>query len=214
MSSSSRFINHSALCVLSIVLVAILYVSIESEREIFRWSMSTAYVALILLGATAIIGPIKILLELPLQTSIYLRRDTGIWAGIIALVHVVFGLQGHVGGKFWYYFIAPPDATYNFPLRIDIFGITSYLGLGATLILILLLALSNNWSIKRYGAQRWKSLQRLSYTAIGMTLLHNIIFLVAWKRDLMFVAMFVLVTLAVIIFQVMGYRRYVRNFAD
>lgn len=213
MPSSSRFINHSILCAFSIALVAVLYISIESEREIFRWSMSTAYAALVLLGITAVIGPIKLLLGLPLQTSIYLRRDTGIWTGIVALAHTVFGLQGHVGGKFWYYFIAPPDASYSFPLRIDIFGITSYLGLGATLILIMLLALSNNWSIKRIGAQRWKSLQRLSYAAIGITLLHNIIFLVVWKRDLMFVAMFSLVTLGIVTFQVLGYRRYVREAA-
>jgi sulfoxide reductase heme-binding subunit YedZ len=173
--------------------------------------MSTAYVALLLLGMTAVIGPVKLLLGLPLHTSIYLRRDTGIWTGIIALAHVVFGLQGHVGGKFWYYFIAPPDASYNFPLRIDIFGITSYLGLGATFILIMLLALSNNWSIKRIGAHRWKSLQRLSYAAIGMTLLHNIIFLVVWERDLIFVAMFSLVTLGIVTFQVLGYRQYKRE---
>ena len=130
----------------------------------------------------------------------------------MALAHVVFGLQGHVGGKFWYYFIAPPNASYNFPLRIDIFGITSYLGLGATLLLILLLlALSNNWSIRRFGAQRWKALQRLSYAAIVLTLLHNIIFLVVWKRELIFVAMFALVTLGILIFQTLGYRRHVRK---
>ena len=209
--SSSRFFHHSVLCVFSIALIYIFYASIESNREIFRWSMSTAYTALILLGFTAVIGSIRVLIGRPLPVSIYLRRDIGIWTGTIALAHVVFGLQGHVGGKFWYYFIAPPEASYNFPLRIDMFGITSYLGLGATVILILLLTLSNDWSIRRIGVHRWKRLQRLSYVAIGMSLLHNVIFLVRWDRDLIFVAIFALVTLSIFAFQILGYRRRVKD---
>lgn len=201
----------SVLCVLSIVLVAILYISIESEREIFRWSMSTAYTALILLGFTAVIGPIRVLIGRPLPVSIYLRRDIGIWTGTIALAHVVFGLQGHVGGKFWYYFVAPPDAPYGFPLRIDNFGISNWMGLGATFILLLLLSLSNDWSIRRIGVHRWKMLQRLNYAAISMILLHNIIFLVLGNRHLAFYAIFALVTICIFTLQALGYHRRVKD---
>ena len=130
---------------------------------------------------------------------------------MMALAHVVFGLQGHVGGKFWYYFIAPPDASYNFPLRIDMFGITSYLGLGATLILILLLTLSNNWSMRRVGARRWKALQRFNYAAIVMILLHGVIFLVIAKRSLFFITIIGLVTVFIFTFQVLGYRWHVKD---
>ena len=112
MLSKPRVIHHVTLSVLSLATIALFYWAIDSDRSRFLFSMSTAYVALGLLGLSAVIGPIKLLMsQRSLPVSIYLRRDIGIWAGIVAIVHVFFGLQGHVGGKFWYYFLAPPNAS-------------------------------------------------------------------------------------------------------
>jgi sulfoxide reductase heme-binding subunit YedZ len=215
MPSSTRVYNHITLCPISIGLITLFYTQIDEERERFLWSMSTAYVALILLGVSAIIGPIKLLINnKSLPISIYLRRDIGIWAGIIALLHVFFGLQGHVGGKFWYYFIAPPEAKYSFPLRIDAFGLTSYLGLGATLIIIMLLYLSRDKAIKKFGVRKWKKLQRFSYIAICMTLLHNLILLIIANRNLGFIAIFSAVSLLIIVFQYLGYKKVLQKNAS
>lgn len=206
MLSKPRVIHHVTLCVLSLATIALFYWAIDSDRSRFLFSMSTAYVALVLLGLSAVIGPIKLLMgQRSLPVSTYLRRDIGIWAGIIAIVHVFFGLQGHVGGKFWYYFLAPPSASYNFPLRLDWFGLASFLGLGAILIILLLLFLSNDKSISRYGIKRWKFMQRFSYFAILMTFLHTIIFLVTATRGFTYIAMFSTVGLSFFTFQALGY---------
>ena len=51
------------------------------------------------------------------------------------------------------------------------FGFGNDTGLIAALLFLLLLAISNDVSLRRLGAQKWKSLQRWMYAAVVLTIL-------------------------------------------
>jgi len=135
----------------------------------------------------------------PNPVSFDLRRDLGIWAGISALVHTAFGLNVHLRGRMWLYFL---DTRYH--LRRDAFGFGNYTGVVASLIFALLLALSNDVSVSKLGVERWKSLQRWAYAAVALTGAHAIAYQQVEKRSLLFeVALYILLGI-VSIFQLAG----------
>jgi sulfoxide reductase heme-binding subunit YedZ len=53
------------------------------------------------------------------------------------------------------------------------FGLANYTGLIATLILVLLLATSNDWALRKLGTPQWKQLQRWNYACFGLTAIHT-----------------------------------------
>src|SRR6267143_2946609 len=140
-------------------------------------SIGTAYPALFLTAAALLLGPVNVLWRKPNPASFDLRRDLGIWAGISALVHTAFGLNVHLRGKMWLYFL---DTHHH--LRRDAFGFGNYTGVVAALVFALLLALSNDVSFRRLGADRWKSLQRLAYAPAALTAAHAIAYQQIEKR--------------------------------
>ena len=125
--------------------------------------MVFGYLGLVFLAMSLIIGPWNTLCSRSNPLSINLRRDIGIWTGIFSIVHVITGLQVHMNGKFWLYFIFPLDEARLLPIRYDPFGIANYMGLAATLLVIVLLAVSNNFSMRKLRAKLWKRIQRSNY---------------------------------------------------
>ena len=124
-----RITHHIILFLASSVTVtgAAFYFSLAPKSPLFWLSMATAYASLVLLALSLMIGPRNKLRGRPNPVSGYVRRDIGIWAGVLGIAHVVAGLQVHFRGKMWLYFLPPADATYAFPLRIDAFGLTKSL---------------------------------------------------------------------------------------
>jgi sulfoxide reductase heme-binding subunit YedZ len=53
------------------------------------------------------------------------------------------------------------------------FGLSNYTGLFAGLILLALLATSNDVSLRKLGNPGWKSLQRWNYACFGLTAIHT-----------------------------------------
>ena len=200
-----RIAHHAVLCGASLLLGAAVYFYLPSKDPLFKVSMATAYASLALLALSLMIGPWNRLRGRPNPVSGYLRRDTGIWAGVIGIAHVVVGLQIHFRGRMWLYFLPPADAGYRFPLRIDPFGLTNYAGLGATLILLLLLALSNNASLRSLGATRWKSLQRWNYAGALLVAAHGTVYQILEKRAGALVAVFAACSLLALALQFAGF---------
>src|SRR5581483_3898666 len=99
-----------------------------SERRdlISHLSIASAYPALLLLAATLLLGPWNLLRRRPNPISFDLRRDLGIWAGITAVFHTVIGLNVHLRGRPWLYFIDEHRG-----LRHDLFGFSNDTGLFA-----------------------------------------------------------------------------------
>lgn len=201
-----RIVRHFVLLLAVCATGAAFYWGLDSASPITRLSLASAYAGLFLLALTLMIGPWNKLRGRANPVSSYLRRDIGIWAGIAGVVHIILGLQVHMDGKFWLYFLPPPDATYRFPLRIDPFGLTNYAGLAAGLMLLMLLALSNNASLRALGGRRWKALQRWNYAVAGLVAAHGAVYQLLEKRALGFVAAFAVVALLALALQFAGFR--------
>lgn len=203
-----RLHQHIIIALLSSGPAALIFYAIEeSENLIFRLSMASGYIGLALIGASLIIGPWRILHSNPNPLSTNLRRDIGIWAAIYSIIHVVIGLQAHMRGKFWLYFIYPPDKPHFIPFRYDPFGFANYTGLGVTLVLIVLLVISNNFSMRKLGTGSWKKIQRWNYVGGGLVILHCIAYQLISKRSLPFVTLFSVIALVVLTFQMKGFIR-------
>lgn len=164
------------------VLLSVIFMRFFPKRDtISRISVGTAYSALFLTGLALILGPWNVLRRQFNPVSFDLRRDTGIWAGIGAVVHTGIGLNVHLRGKPWLYFV---DEHHH--LRVGMFGFGNYAGLVAALLFLMLLAISNDFSLRRLGAMKWKSFQRWTYVAVALTAGHAVAFQNVEKRTLPF----------------------------
>ncbi|HKQ10448.1 MAG TPA: hypothetical protein VJS85_04600 [Rhizomicrobium sp.] len=165
--------HHLPLALLSSAVVWLFYVTRPYPDIITRLSFSTAWPALVLLTATLAIGPWRVLTRKPPALSVDLRRDIGIWAGIVGVLHAGIGQCVHLRGRPWLYYIYEKSQEHLLPLRHDIFGFANFTGLFAALILLALLATSNDASLRKLGLPGWKSLQRWNYACFGLTVLHT-----------------------------------------
>ncbi len=179
-----RIMRHAALAGIAVACSAAAYLLTPPPDVRHRLSMGTAYAALLFLAATLWLGPWHVLRRKPNPVSFDLRRDIGIWAGVLALVHTGVGLTVHLRGRMWMYFFKGLH-----PLRVQntLLGFANYTGLCAALLFVMLLAISNDLSLRRLGKNRWKSLQQWTYGAAALTIAHGIAFQAIEKRGLAWV---------------------------
>jgi DMSO/TMAO reductase YedYZ heme-binding membrane subunit len=85
------------------------------------------------------------------------------------------------------------------------FGFTNFTGLGAAVLFVMLLAISNDLSLHTLKARRWKSLQRWTYIAFLLTGAHSIAYQLIEKRHVPWVLVFSAIMTAVAAAQFLGY---------
>lgn len=199
-----RILRHLVLAAIAIALTAFVYHLVPPPDVRHRLSMGSAYAALIFLACTLWLGPWNVLRRLPNPVSFDLRRDIGIWAGVLAIFHTGVGLTVHLRGRMWMYFFKQIH-----PLKIQNtqFGLANYTGLIAALLFVLLLALSNDASLRKLGTPRWKYWQRYVYLAFGLTVLHGALFQGIENRHLPWVVFAGGVVLAVLVIQAAAFYR-------
>lgn len=200
-------VHHLPLLTLSAVSVFVLYVTRPYRDVVTKISFATAYSALVLLAATLLIGPWNLLRGKRTPISSDWRRDVGIWAGILGLVHTVIGQNVHLRGRPWLYYIYEPGKHHLFPIRHDLFGFANYTGLISALILLALLATSNNYSLRALGTPRWKQLQRWNYVAFALMAAHAIAYQINEKQKAPFVATVVISIVVTLLLQGIGFQR-------
>jgi len=201
-----RVQRHIGLAIASVALMVAFFYLARTDFLWFGLSMASAYTALALLGATLATGPWNVLRGRPNPVSTDLRRDLGIWAGIVGLIHVAVGLQVHAGGDIWLYFFHPP-APERLVVRLDPAGFSNHTGLIATLLLVILLALSNDYSLRSLGRTRWKTIHRSVYVAFVLIVAHGALYQLLEKRILGFVVLFGVMVATVVAIQLAGVRR-------
>lgn len=167
--------HHLPLAAITIAAVIILYTTRPYRDWVSRASFATAYPALVLLAATLWIGPWNLLRAKRTPVSTDLRRDIGIWAGIVGLTHAVVGQCVHLRGRPWLYYVYGKSG-HVLPFRHDLFGWANYTGLFGALMLLMLFATSNDLSLRRLGTPQWKKLQRWNYGCFALAALHTMLY--------------------------------------
>ena len=100
-----RFAHHFLIGAASIACTLIFMRLFPKRDLISRLSIGTAYPALFLTAITMLLGPFNLLRRKPNPVSFNLRRDFGIWSGILAIFHTIVGLNVHLRGRLWLYFM-------------------------------------------------------------------------------------------------------------
>ena len=195
--------HHVPLLFLSFVCVAVLYQTRPYPDVLSRASFATAYPALALLAITLLIGPWNLLFRKPNPVSSDLRRDIGIWAGLLGLLHAGVGQFVHLRGRPWLYYVYGPTEHHH-GMRHDLFGLANYTGALGTLLLILLLATSNDLSLRRFGTRGWKQLQRWNYAVFALVAVHSLAFQGVETQKVQWVITVVVCVLAALALQIAG----------
>jgi len=61
-------------------------------------------------------------------------------------------------------------------MRHDLFGLANYTGALGALLLAMLFATSNDFSLRRLGTGKWKQLQRWNYAVFALVAVHSFAF--------------------------------------
>jgi sulfoxide reductase heme-binding subunit YedZ len=203
MLNQQRWLNHLSLFLGSASSCTFFYWLVPGNDRMYLTSMATAYTGIVLLTLTLAMGPFKIWKGIPNPVSTHLRRDIGIWCGIVSLLHVVAGIQVHMG-NIWLYFVKAVEGPNQFQLRDDIFGFANFTGLAATLILAVLLVLSNDLSLRTLGTTRWKNIQRFVYFGFVLIFVHGFTFQVIETRNLPWVVVCLMIMILALAIQITG----------
>ena len=188
---SKRTRRHLSLAAIAALSVGAIYVALgvspemwvdiearKAEMPMWRLSVALADTALLFLATSLLIGPLNLLRQRPNPTHNPLRRDVGIWAGMLAIGHVLLGMQIHINDlRIWTLFLWQwPSAAHPLPVQANWFGLANYLGLTVLILLIVLLLVSNNYALRRLGAARWKTVQRLNYLVLLFVGAHGFVY--------------------------------------
>lgn len=195
-------VHYLPMTVISIISSYIFYELWDNMTAIPFITYATGYIGFTLLGVSLLLGPINLMLKRKNPVSTYLRRDIGIFGGILALVHSVVGLFMHFTGRPWLYFVE--EVAQGYALRFGVFGIANHTGLLGALIIILLLAISNNYSLRKLKAIKWKNLQRFTYLMFVLVILHSILYRINAKNEDLIIYLYLPVFMVVLIFQIIG----------
>ena len=195
--------HHLPLFVLSFACVAALYSTRPYADVISRASFATAYPALALLAATLLIGPWNVLRRKPNPVSSDLRRDLGIWAGILGVLHAAVGQFVHLRGRPWLYYVYGPGEHHH-GMRHDLFGLANYTGALGALLLAMLFATSNDFSLRRLGTGKWKQLQRWNYAVFALVAVHSFAFQGVEKQKQLWVVTVAFCVAAALSLQIAG----------
>jgi len=198
--------HHLPLLLLSFVCVAVLYQTRPYPDVLSRASFATAYPALALLAITLLIGPWNLLRRKANPVSSDLRRDIGIWAGLLGTLHAGVGQFVHLRGTPWLYYVYGPTEHHR-GMRHDLFGLANYTGALGTLLLIALLATSNDFSLRRLGSRKWKQLQRWNYAVFALVAVHSFAFQGVETQKVQWVVTAAACVLAALALQVAGVAR-------
>jgi sulfoxide reductase heme-binding subunit YedZ len=207
---SRRLVRNLGIAAVALAVYLVAVNASHSTQTMFRLSMATGYASVALIAWAMLIGPWRVWRGRTAPVSTDLRRDVGIWGAVFGVAHVVAGLQVHMAGAIWKYFIFP-EGDHPVPLRYDLFGFANWTGLAATLVLLMLLAISNDVSLRALGSRRWKSWQRWTYWAAALVVAHGLAYLWIEEGNHGWVYAFAAIALVVLAMQLIGRRRVLQR---
>jgi sulfoxide reductase heme-binding subunit YedZ len=171
-----RWRTHGILTVLTIISCYLVHLYAPYADLTYDLTYGCGYAAVILIAYSLAIGPYKLLRQRKNPVNLDLRRDVGIWAGITGCIHVVCAILMATRGNIIFLFLRPKPEGSGYDLLLTPAGIGNNIGLFATVVLILLLVLSNDYSLKKLKGRRWKFLQRFNYGLAVLAFIHTVLY--------------------------------------
>ncbi len=203
---TTRLRTHINLAAASLsVLLAATFIG-DQVATLDRVSLMSAYVFLFLISVVLLLGPLRTVRTGRVMINQTLRRDIAIWCALMGLVHLLAGSMESMTPVYLDIFVHHAVDLPSPSTREALFLWSVIAGFVIGILLIVLLALSNNWSLTLIGQRWWKRLHRLSYFAFALTILHGVAFQVLESRFWGGYALLIVMTIIVIIAQVLGFR--------
>ncbi len=202
----SRLSLYGLLAMASLSILGVVWGSAPGALALDRLSLVSAYLFLLLVSFVLLIGPVRAIRTGRVTINDTWRRDIAIWSTLIGFVHLAAGAAESMTPDYLDLFVThavnPPSSTVR-----EIFFLWSVItGFVVGLLLVVLLALSNNWSMKIIGQLWWKRLHRASYIAFALTILHGIGFQILESRWWVGYGLIAVITIVVCVTQVRGAR--------
>jgi sulfoxide reductase heme-binding subunit YedZ len=196
-------IHYIPMLVVSIIFCFIFYVFCSPPLTTIPFiTYTSGYLSIFLIAISMLLGPINLILKQKNPISSYIRRDIGIFGGILGIVHSVVGLFMHFTGKPWLYFVK--EVEEGFSIRFGNFGLANYTGLLGVLILIFLLVISNDYFLVKYKALKWKNLQRFTYLLFLLVIAHSVFYRLNAEKEDLILYLYLPMFLVILIFQFIG----------
>lgn len=206
-----RWRTHGLLALFTVIGCYLIHLYSPYADLNYILTLACGYLSLILIVVSLLIGPYKLLFQRRNPVNLDLRRDVGIWAGINGVVHVLAVFQARIGGDIIFLFLRPKAQGIGYDLLISPQGISNNIGFVATFILVLLLVLSNDISLKYFKGKRWKLLQRFNYGLVVLAFIHTVLYQRFGNRARIFVVITLTLAVAVLVVQAIGFYLYNRN---
>ncbi len=187
-----RIVTHLFLGGITLTLYLLIGFLVQAGKQVGVLIIALGYLSLLLVGVTLVIGPLHLLRSRRNPVNIDLRRDIGIWAAIAGCWHVLLVFRGTVlNGQILQYFLQTGCCGYS--LQLNVYGFSNDSGLFATILLLLLLALSNAASLRVLKGKWWKRMQRLTYLLALLAVAHTFGYqYLNGRGELLFVAVIIL----------------------
>lgn len=195
-SRVSRWQHHALLAFVSLV-ITLVALALEDGSLLDKLSMATAYNCLLLLAIALSIGPVNVLRSGRPVINSYLRRDTGIWAAINGIVHLILATSLSMTPQYLDSYVKISSHAMNIQTRESLFLWGSLAAYIVGILLVMLLALSSNKAMQRVGLRWWKRLQRMAYLVFILTVVHAWAFQLIEARNPLLAGLLVLFTLLV-----------------
>ena len=171
-------------------------------------SLGSAYAAYSLVVWALVIGPTNVLRQRPNPVHGAYRRDVGIAAGLFSVAHTVVGLQVHAGGVLSRYFLPSKEHA---SASNSVFLFANWVGLLSVIAFAVLVAISNNLSLRSMGLRTWKLIQRGAYPAAVLATVHGLAYQLLEKRSLLMLAAIIATAFFVVALQIAGMRARLRT---
>jgi DMSO/TMAO reductase YedYZ heme-binding membrane subunit len=169
-------------------------------------SVASAWLCMFMLSAAMTMGPLRRIGGQASPVNIYIRRDLGIWAALLGLLHFYVGnvvaMNPVYVGKFVRGVSAPPGEI----VRDQLFSWGSIAGTIVAILFLMLLAISSDRALHWLRPERWKKIQKTAHLALWLTVLHGFAYQVLEARWLP-LALLLAVTLLVLGIQIRGRRK-------
>ena len=140
-----------------------------------RWraSIALADTALLVVAASLMTGPIRVLAGRRPSVHRPTRRRFVVVGALFGCAYLIVGLSIHGDlGRPWQSFLTGwPSPSDPLPIRISALLLANWVGLSVAAIFLGLTVISNDGALRRLGPRRWKWIQRgayLAFAAIGM----------------------------------------------